>query len=61
MLFGSNTALETSPFSYYSPVLCISMHENAYLMDFGIDKAAYLKAIWKCINWSRVAILLNIN
>lgn len=60
MLFGGGATMDTTPFSYYSPVLGISMFENAYIRDFGINRKAYLDSVWKHINWSRVAILLNI-
>ena len=61
MLFGSSSIqADTTPFSYYSPVLGISMFENAYIRDFGIDRRAYLDAVWRKINWQRVSILLNI-
>jgi superoxide dismutase len=62
MLFGSSNFLDTSstPFGYYSPVFGISLFENSYLLEFGLDKRAYIDALWKYINWNRIAILLNI-
>lgn len=38
----------------YCPLLVIDTYEHAYWMDFGIDRAAYLKNIMGYVNWQEV-------
>lgn len=38
----------------YCPVLVIDVYEHAWWLDFGTDKAGYLKAILGYINWPAV-------
>ena len=33
------------------PVLVIDLFEHAYMMDFGINKSAYIDAFFKMVNW----------
>ena len=33
------------------PILVIDVYEHAYMIDFGINRAAYIKTIWDSINW----------
>jgi superoxide dismutase len=67
MLFGNSpgalspTALpEGAPFGYYSPIVGISLFENAFLLDYGLDRRRYLESAWRAINWVRVSALLNL-
>jgi Fe-Mn family superoxide dismutase len=34
------------------PIIVIDVYEHAYVMDYGADRQAYLKAFWKNFNWS---------
>ncbi len=36
------------------PILVIDIYEHAYMIDFGIDRASYLKTVWKNIDWHAV-------
>lgn len=36
------------------PILVIDIYEHAYMIDFGIDRANYLKIMWQNINWDVV-------
>ncbi len=36
------------------PLLMVDTYEHAYMIDFGINRAAYLKVIWDNINWQSV-------
>ncbi|KAJ2561687.1 kinetochore-associated Ndc80 complex subunit ndc80 [Coemansia sp. RSA 1822] len=36
------------------PVLGLSMWQEAYIPDYGLDRAAYVNNFWKVINWERV-------
>jgi Fe-Mn family superoxide dismutase len=42
------------------PIIGLNMWEHAWLPDYGLDKAAYVKNYWKCVNWGRAAVILNI-
>lgn len=46
------------------PLLVVDTYEHAYMIDFGIDRAQYLKDLWNNIDWniveSRVVKWLNI-
>ncbi|MCX5922843.1 MAG: superoxide dismutase [Candidatus Dependentiae bacterium] len=36
------------------PLLVIDIYEHAYMIDYGIDRAQYLKDMWENINWDVV-------
>jgi len=36
------------------PILVLDVFEHAYMTDYGIDKAAYLGAWWKAVDWGTV-------
>jgi hypothetical protein len=38
----------------WTPVLCVSLWESAYLEHFGLDRAAYLHALWPHVDWAVV-------
>ncbi len=42
------------------PVLGLNMWEHAWIQDYGLFKEEYIRTFWKCVNWSRVAVILNI-
>lgn len=42
------------------PLLGVNMWEHAYLLDYGLDREAYLKNFWNAVNWNRLAIMLNL-
>jgi Fe-Mn family superoxide dismutase len=39
------------------PLLCLSVHEHAWLPDHGFEQDVYLQRFWECVNWTRVANL----
>jgi Fe-Mn family superoxide dismutase len=41
------------------PILVIDTYEHAYMIDFGIDRAQYLKTIWENINWDVVEMRIK--
>ncbi len=48
----------------YSPigvhlVLVVDVYEHAYLIDYGTDRASYLNALWKQIDWTVVEARLS--
>lgn len=34
------------------PIIALDVYEHAYMMDYGADRQAYLKAFWKNFNWT---------
>jgi Fe-Mn family superoxide dismutase len=42
------------------PLLGVSMWEHAFILDYGLDREAYLKNFWNAVNWNRLAIMLNL-
>ena len=36
------------------PILMVDTYEHAYMIDFGINRAEYLKVLWDNINWAVV-------
>lgn len=48
---------ESGPFV---PVLGLNMWEHAWILDYGLYREEYIHNFWKCVNWSRVAVILNI-
>jgi Fe-Mn family superoxide dismutase len=46
-----------------APLIVVDVYEHAYMIDFGIDRAKYLKDTWDSINWDvvekRVVTLLD--
>jgi Fe-Mn family superoxide dismutase len=42
-------------------VLLIDWWEHAFILDYGTDKAKYLKNIWRIINWSVVNDRIHLN
>lgn len=41
------------------PILVIDTYEHAYMIDFGIDRAQYLKIVWENINWAVVEMRIK--
>ncbi|MCE2931008.1 MAG: Fe-Mn family superoxide dismutase [Vampirovibrionales bacterium] len=41
------------------PVLVVDVYEHAYLIDYGTDRASYLNALWKQIDWTVVEARLS--
>jgi len=41
------------------PVLVVDVYEHAYLIDYGTDRADYLNALWKQIDWTVVEARLS--
>jgi len=37
------------------PILAIDLYGHSYLYDFGTNKAAYVEAVIKNLNWQRIA------
>lgn len=43
-----------------TPLLCVSVHEHAWVPDYGIwGKEEYLKQYWTVVNWERVGSALT--
>lgn len=42
------------------PVLGLNMWEHAWICDYGLYRDEYVNNFWKCVNWNRVAVILNI-
>ena len=38
-----------------TPILVVDVFEHAYMMDYQVDRQAYLAALWKVIDWKTVA------
>ena len=36
------------------PLLVLDVYEHAYMIDFGIKRAAYLDVFWENVNWDVV-------
>ena len=36
------------------PLLVLDVYEHAYMIDFGINRTAYLDVFWNQINWDSV-------
>ncbi len=39
------------------PVLVLDCYEHAYFLDYGSDKAAYIAAFWKNLDWAKAEAL----
>jgi superoxide dismutase, Fe-Mn family len=37
-----------------TPILVMDVFEHAYMLDYGVKKAGYLEAFYKCLNWDMV-------
>jgi superoxide dismutase, Fe-Mn family len=42
-------------FAGATPILVIDVFEHAFMLDYQTDRAAYLEAVWKVINWKTAA------
>lgn len=42
------------------PLLGLNMWEHAWIGDYGLHREEYIANFWKCVNWNRVAVILNI-
>ena len=36
------------------PILAIDLYGHAYFYDFGNNKTAYIEAVMKSLNWTRI-------
>jgi Fe-Mn family superoxide dismutase len=43
-----------------APILALNMWEHAWIRDYGLDRDSYIRNFWKCVNWSRAAVILNL-
>ena len=34
-----------------TPVVILDVFEHAYLIDYGVKKAGYIEAFFRCLNW----------
>ena len=41
------------------PLLVIDVWEHAYYIDYRNNRAAFIEAFWKLVNWEKVADLLG--
>lgn len=41
------------------PLLVVDIYEHAYMIDYGINRADYLKDLWATINWDVVEARVN--
>jgi len=41
------------------PILVVDVYEHAYMIDFGINRAAYLKTMWDNIDWDVIEKRVN--
>jgi len=40
---------------YFHPLLCLSVHEHAWLLDYGIwGKSDYIANFWNVIDWAHI-------
>ncbi|KAJ2800234.1 hypothetical protein H4R20_004134 [Coemansia guatemalensis] len=46
--------IDQRPFVYVTPILGLSMWQEAFLLNYGLDRESYVKNFWKCVNWSAV-------
>lgn len=42
-----------------SPILGLNLWESAFILDYGIDREAYVQNWWKAVNWNVVSVLLS--
>lgn len=42
------------------PIVGLNLWEHAYILDYGIDKEAYVRRFLQHINWNRAAVILDI-
>ncbi|KAJ2725208.1 hypothetical protein GGI07_001470 [Coemansia sp. Benny D115] len=42
------------PFTRLTPILCLSMWQEAFLPDYAYDREAYVSRFWEVVNWSVV-------
>ncbi|KAJ2155914.1 hypothetical protein GGF46_005524 [Coemansia sp. RSA 552] len=42
------------PFFHLMPILGLSMWQEAYLPDYGLDRRSYVENFWKVVDWSLV-------
>ncbi|KAJ2589589.1 hypothetical protein H4R99_007408 [Coemansia sp. RSA 1722] len=43
------------PFTRLTPIIGLSMWQEAYLPDYALDRESYIKRFWEVINWSVVS------
>ncbi|KAJ1678059.1 hypothetical protein EV182_004869, partial [Spiromyces aspiralis] len=41
-------------FQKFAPILGLNMWQEAYLLDYGLDKEAYIAKFWEVVNWDLV-------
>ncbi len=58
-VFGLDTHNMWSPANFV-PILALDVYEHAYMIDYGIDRAKYLDAFVKNLNWDIVGKRLNL-
>ncbi|KAJ2534859.1 hypothetical protein EV175_006980, partial [Coemansia sp. RSA 1933] len=46
--------IEHRPFIKFIPVLGLSMWQEAFIPDYGLDREAYINNFWEVVNWSVV-------
>lgn len=42
-----------------SPILGLNLWESAFILDYGLDRDAYVNNWWKVINWNVASVLLS--
>lgn len=43
-----------------TPIFGLNMWEHAFVGDYGLDRERYINNYWKCLNWNRAAVILNL-
>ncbi|KAJ1918449.1 hypothetical protein H4219_002604 [Mycoemilia scoparia] len=41
-------------FQRFYPILCLNVWQEAYLLDYGLNKSSYIDNFWKVVNWDIV-------
>lgn len=54
------SAMDDTSENVVVPLLCLPLWEHAFVFDYKLNKEKYVDNFWSCINWNRVAIILNV-
>jgi len=54
------SASKNSEDAEVTPLLCLPLWEHAFVLDYKMDKERYISNFWSCVNWNRIAVILNV-
>ncbi|KAJ2854991.1 hypothetical protein J3B02_002392, partial [Coemansia erecta] len=50
-----HSTVSRRPFTRLTPIIGLSMWQEAYLPDYALDRETYIKRFWEVVNWSVVS------